>query len=95
MEKHLAIYNKKPEHGYFAPGRINLLGTHTSNSGGYTLSISSDLGIYVYLSTRDDQEIVVYSDQFHELGAQPLSEEIAYHQPVSYTHLTLPTNREV
>jgi len=80
MGLHQTIYNKKPEHGYFAPGRLNLLGTHTSNSGGYTLSIPTDRGVRVFLSMRDDDTINIYSEQFHNEGVQPLNENILFHQ---------------
>lgn len=80
MDNHVKQYHTNPDHVFFAPARLNLLGTHTSSSGGYTLSLPLDLGITLYLSERKDDKIRLWSDQFIEDGVNFLDETIAFHE---------------
>ncbi len=62
------IFNTPHEHSFFAPGRINLIGEHIDYSGGYVFPCALTFGTYAWVSRRSDQKIVLYSDNFSELG---------------------------
>ena len=62
------IFKHEPEHTFFAPGRINLIGEHIDYNGGVVFPCAITYGTYALVSQRDDNECHVYSQNFKELG---------------------------
>lgn len=54
--------------GYFAPGRVNLIGEHTDYNGGHVFPCALTLGTYGLVRKRDDKVLNFYSMNFEELG---------------------------
>lgn len=47
-----------------SPGRVNVIGEHTDYNNGFVLPAAIDKAIYVGLSKRNDDRIVLYSEEF-------------------------------
>jgi galactokinase len=62
---------------YWAPGRVNLIGEHTDYNQGFVLPAAIDLGCWVAGSPRDDNKLIVYSDNFAESAESELGNEHA------------------
>lgn len=58
------IYHQKPEHVYFSPGRMNLIGEHIDYHGGFVFPAAIQLGTYGVVSKRKDAKFYFYSKQF-------------------------------
>ncbi len=54
--------------GYFAPGRVNLIGEHTDYNGGHVFPCALTIGTYMLARKRDDKKLRFYSMNFEELG---------------------------
>lgn len=63
-----ALFDTPAEFEYFAPGRINLIGEHLDYHGGKVLPAAITLGTSAAVSKRNDQEIHLYSMNFHDQG---------------------------
>jgi galactokinase len=50
-----------------APGRVNIIGEHTDYNQGFVLPAAIDFFCWVAVSSRDDEKIVVYSENFDQL----------------------------
>jgi galactokinase len=61
-----------PSLTYRAPGRVNLIGEHTDYNAGFVLPASIDFSCWVALGPRDDNKIVIHSDNFNETVEAPL-----------------------
>ena len=66
------------------------MGVNLRSTSGPVLERAGDLAAIL---TNLEPHDVLFIDEIHRLS--PVVEEILYPAPVSYTHLTLPTNREV
>ena len=49
-----------------APGRVNLIGEHTDHAGGLVMPVAIQLATTVSARPRQDRQLVVYSEAFHE-----------------------------
>lgn len=49
-----------------SPGRVNIIGEHTDYNNGFVLPAAIDKAIYVGISRRDDDQILLYSEEFNE-----------------------------
>ena len=54
--------------GYFAPGRVNLIGGHVDYHGGFVLPCAINYGTYMIMAKRNDQMIKGYSMNFEAQG---------------------------
>lgn len=52
-----AIYGRRPEHAFFAPGRVNLIGEHTDYNGGLVFPCALSFGTYLFIAKRNDNLI--------------------------------------
>lgn len=64
QEAFQTIYHQQPEHLYFSPGRINLIGEHIDYHGGFVFPAAIQLGTYGVVSKREDRKFYFYSKQF-------------------------------
>jgi len=51
---------------YRAPGRVNLIGEHTDYNEGYVMPVALGFYCWVAISPRDDQKLVISSDDFSD-----------------------------
>ena len=63
-----AVFGQAPDHTFFSPGRINLIGEHTDYNGGHVFPAAISLGTYGAARKRDDQVLRFYSANFSEAG---------------------------
>lgn len=49
-----------------APGRVNIIGEHTDYAGGFVMPAAIDFATLAAISPRNDNQIVIYSENFHE-----------------------------
>lgn len=67
-EKFEQLFGKKEVQSFFAPGRINLIGEHTDYNGGNVFPCAITLGTYGIASKREDSTVMLYSENFPEIG---------------------------
>ena len=53
-------YGRAPR-GFRAPGRVNLIGEHTDDNGGFVLPMAIDRSTYVAAAAREDRRVFVHS----------------------------------
>lgn len=49
-----------------SPGRVNIIGEHTDYNGGFVLPAAVDKAVYVGITPRADEQIVLYSEEFNQ-----------------------------
>ncbi len=54
--------------GFFAPGRVNLIGEHTDYNGGHVFPCALTFGTYAAIRRRKDSRIRLFSKNFESLG---------------------------
>src|SRR5271168_4006542 len=62
---HERRYHRKPA-VYAAPGRVNLIGEHTDYAEGFVMPAAIDFATLAAISSRDDEEIVIYAENFKQ-----------------------------
>ncbi len=69
LKGYLQVYSeKKRGYGFFAPGRVNLIGEHTDYNGGHVFPCALTMGTYVAVAERNDGVVRMYSDNFKDAG---------------------------
>ncbi len=69
IEKFKELYGGEGEiRGYFAPGRVNLIGEHTDYNGGHVFPCALTIGTYGIVRSRGDRKLRFYSVNFEKLG---------------------------
>ena len=64
--------------GYFAPGRVNLIGEHTDYNGGHVFPCALTLGTYGLVRKREDNILRFYSANFPLLMCSILSNLVTH-----------------
>lgn len=69
MNQHLSeqfsqIFGKQPQHTFFSPGRVNLIGEHIDYNGGFVFPAAVTMGIAAAVKLRNDKAVHVYSTNF-------------------------------
>ena len=74
-------------HGYFAPGRVNLIGEHIDYNGGHVFPCALTVGNYVMIRKRNDRELHFYSLNF-KIGGMMISslDNMAYSKRDGWTN---------
>lgn len=62
----LRVFNSEPQIVVKSPGRINVIGEHTDYNNGFVLPAAIDKGVYIGISSRDDNNIELYSVDYNE-----------------------------
>ncbi|MQS89068.1 galactokinase [Companilactobacillus mishanensis] len=79
LKNYESTFSSTPEHIFFSPGRINLIGEHTDYNGGNVFPCAINLGTYAVYGSRDDDIIQLYSDNFPNQGIVSLRlNDLAY-----------------
>lgn len=66
IKRHNEIYKVIHDYVFFSPGRINLIGEHIDYNGGLVFPMAIDLGTYGVVSLRNDNIVMLYSEDFSE-----------------------------
>ncbi|MFW5893499.1 MAG: galactokinase family protein, partial [Bacillota bacterium] len=64
---HKERYKQTPQAAYFAPGVLNLLGTHAEKEGGKVLSLTHSIGLKALVSARIDRVIQLHTGKEEDL----------------------------
>ncbi len=75
-------FNTSPEMVARAPGRVDLMGSHTDYNEGYVLTMPLDLDTWILFSRREDGESEVMSLDLGEKGTFPVDSPWNSNQPV-------------
>ena len=67
--------------GYFAPGRVNLIGEHIDYNGGHVFPCAIESGTYVVARMRNDRKLCFFSENFKDTGIMELSLDSLYNDP--------------
>ena len=59
-------FGKKPEHIFFCPGRVNLIGEHIDYNGGKVMPCAISLGTYLAIAKNKDKLLKFHSLNFPE-----------------------------
>jgi galactokinase len=68
-------FGKSPEHIFFCPGRVNLIGEHIDYNGGKVMPCAISLGTYLAVSKNTDKLLRFHSFNFPETIELHLQEE--------------------
>src|SRR5215475_6474275 len=49
-------FQKKPDHIFFSPGRVNLIGEHIDYNGGKVMPCAISLGTYLVIARNSDDQ---------------------------------------
>ena len=61
-----ARFHQDPEHVYFCPGRVNLIGEHIDYNGGKVMPCAISLGIWMAVSRNTDKRLRFFSLNYPE-----------------------------
>jgi galactokinase len=64
-EKFRARFKEEPTL-FRSPGRVNIIGEHTDYNNGFVLPAAIDKAVYIGVTKRQDNSIVLYSEEFKE-----------------------------
>jgi galactokinase len=64
IQEYQKRYQKPPDYLVRSPGRVNLIGEHTDYNNGWVLPMAIDRSIWVALSSRTDDRVMVHSLDF-------------------------------
>lgn len=64
-----AIFSREPEHIFFCPGRVNLIGEHIDYNGGQVMPCAVSLGTYLAVAKNTDKRLRFHCINFPETAA--------------------------
>lgn len=76
--------------GYFAPGRVNLIGEHIDYNGGHVFPCALTVGNYAVARKRDDRKVRFYSENYRRGGIIERSlDDLTYDKTKVWTNYPL------
>ncbi len=84
--KFVELYHKKPVIWARAPGRVDLMGSHTDYNQGYVLTQAIDRETWIAACPREDQRVVFHSLNLPGAADFDLQEQITYDQQTTWTN---------
>ncbi|MEC9485635.1 MAG: galactokinase [Candidatus Izemoplasma sp.] len=72
------VFLKDTPEVYFSPGRVNLIGEHIDYHGGNVFPAAIELGIYAFVTKRNDQQFKVKSLQMNDSPIMIQMNDLAY-----------------
>ncbi|KRL00946.1 galactokinase [Liquorilactobacillus capillatus] len=86
-QKFITIFDTEPEHVFFSPGRINLIGEHTDYNGGHVFPCAISIGTYGVYAARTDDMVRMYSANIPERGMVEFDiNNLAYDKKAGWTN---------
>ena len=61
-----SVFDSEPNIIVKSPGRINIIGEHTDYNNGFVLPAAIDKGVYIGISAREDNQIVLHSIDYNQ-----------------------------
>lgn len=81
------IFKTEPEHVFFSPGRINLIGEHTDYNGGHVFPCAISIGTYGVYAGRQDNQVRMYSANIPSQGIVSFDiHDLAYEKSAGWTN---------
>ena len=84
--KFVELYHKKPIIWVRAPGRVDLMGSHTDYNQGYVLTQAIDRETWIAACPREDQRVVIHSLNLPGSADFDLKEQITFDQQTTWTN---------
>ncbi len=73
--------------GYFAPGRVNLIGEHIDYNGGHVFPCAITAGNTIIARQREDRKLCFYSTNFQRYGiTQSSLDDLVFHKKHDWTN---------
>ena len=94
-------YGDEPEHIYFCPGRVNLIGEHIDYNGGSVLPCAISLGTWLAISKNRDKRIRLQCLNFPETAKLHLQESYSkagnqwFNYPLGVIHELIQNNNPI
>jgi galactokinase len=85
VDRFVSLFGRRPVVWSQAPGRVDLMGSHTDYNLGYVLTMAIDRNTWLAAHPRDDGRVVIYSLNLAGQGEFDLS-QIHYDEAVPWTN---------
>jgi len=95
------VFNKEPEHTFFCPGRVNLIGEHIDYNGGQVMPCAISLGTYLVLAKNKEKKLRFHCLNFPEAAELHLQMSYSktgkewFNYPLGVIHQLLKENHTI
>ncbi|MDX1415488.1 MAG: galactokinase [Candidatus Promineifilaceae bacterium] len=79
-------FGREPSVWTRAPGRVDLMGSHTDYNMGYVMTMSIDRDTWIAAAPRKDSQVSIYSTNIPGGATFSVHDEIAYDEELSWTN---------
>lgn len=63
-------FHRAAREGFFAPGRVNLIGEHIDYNGGYVFPYALHIGVHCAIAVRNDRALRLFSENYPDAGVR-------------------------